>query len=137
MNLEKYTTEELTFFYKLSKSAIKSEIDKREHSPIRPIVGHVYYDTFSDELIKIESLDMGISYRTVGINRDDRLYRITSGYVDKDKLSDFCLNFVEVDASIFDDTDKSINTYKENLDGLKTELYNSLLKIFQERIWKK
>ena len=144
MRLEDFTTEQLVFLQNFSKNNNQSEIEKkiqlelekREKQYPKLLKDHVYYNTFMETLIKIESTDNGIVYSGVGINTETQNYKLTKGSFDHKSIPDYFVRCsIEMDPEIYNEIQKCDNVCTKTIEDAKKELYYSLLHIFKEKIW--
>lgn len=144
MRLEDFTTEQLVFLQNLSRNNnqseieknIQTELEKREKQYPKLLKDHVYYNTYMEALIKIESVDDGIAYSFVSINTEIQTYRFAKGFFDHTSIPDyFVRNSIEMDPEIYNEIQKFDNVCTKTIENAKKELYYSLLHIFREKIW--
>ena len=144
MRLENFTTEQLVFLQNFSKNYNQSEIEKniqlelekREKQYPKLLKDHVYYNTFMETLIIIESTDNGIVYSGVGINTETQNYKFTKGVFDHKSIPDYFIRCsIEMDPEIYNEIQTHNNVCEKTIENAKKELYYSLLHIFKEKIW--
>ena len=94
----------------------------------------MYYNTYMEMLIKIESADDGIVYSGVGINTETQNYKFTKVFL---IIHQYLITLLDVVSKWIL---KSITKYKnvttfvqKTIEDAKKELYYSLLHIFREK----
>lgn len=144
MRLEDFTTEQLIFLQNFSKNYNQSEIakniqlelEKREKQHPKLLKDHVYYNTYMETLIKIDSADDGIVYSGVSINTERQKYNFTKGFFDHKSIPDYFVRCsIEMDPEIYNEIQTCDNVCTKTIENAKKELYYSLLHIFNEKIW--
>lgn len=144
MRLEDFTTEQLIFLQNFSKNYNQSEIakniqlelEKREKQHPKLLKDHVYYNTYMETLIKIDSADDGIVYSGVSINTERQKYNFTKGFFDHKSIPDYFVRCsIEMDPEIYNEIQTFDNVCTKTIENAKKELYYSLLHIFREKIW--
>lgn len=144
MRLEDFTTEQLVFLQNFSKNYnqseieknIQTELEKREKQYPKLLKDHVYYNTYMEALIKIDSTNDGIVYSGVSINTERQTYHFAKGFFDHTSIPDyFVRNSIEMDPEIYNEIQACDNVCTKTIENAKKELYYSLLHIFKEKIW--
>lgn len=147
MRLEDFTTEQLVFLQNFSKNNnqynqsefeknIQLELAKREKQYPKLLKDHVYYNTYIESLIKIESADNGIVYSGVTINTETQNYRFTKGFFDHKSIPDYFVRCsIEMDPEIYNEIQTYNDVCEKTIENARKELYYSLLHIFKEKIW--
>ena len=144
MRLEDFTTEQLVFLQNFSKNnnqteiekKIQIELEKREKQYPKLLKDHVYYNTYMEALIKIESVDDGIIYSGVSINTEKQNYHFAKGFFDQTSIPDYFVRCsIEMDPEIYNEIQTCDNVCAKTIENARKELYYSLLHIFKEKIW--
>lgn len=144
MRLENFTTEQLVFLQNFSRNNnqseieknIQTELEKREKQYPKLLKDHVYYNTYMEALIKIESADDGIVYSGVSINTETQKYHFAKGFFDHTSIPDYFVRCsIEMDPEIYNEIQTCDKVCEKTIENAKKELYYSLLHIFKEKIW--
>ena len=144
MRLEDFTTEQLVFLQNFSKNYnqseieknIQTELEKREKQYPKLLKDHVYYNTYMETLIKIDSTSEGIVYSGVSKNTEKQNYKFTKGCFDHTSIPDYFVRCsIEMDPEIYNEIQACDNVCAKTIENARKELYYSLLHIFKEKIW--